>query len=227
MVRSPPSLTRSAASAFPQDERATQPIARPDRSAEPERNRETSSPTSPEHPVQTALFPDQALESRSVQESPACATSPQTAAPAIAQRLHARRSRYRNRRLCRTAPLSASSSPTRDRRGKSPCSERRELVHAQGSPLRSSAAVRSHPLPLTVFSVLRRANEHLHEIVVERVIELPLEAPLKLRIVEVPRMQIEIVRMHRNAFILEPDDDFHAVAFRARRESQQRMFVEK
>src|SRR5580692_1665285 len=158
MFRSRPSLTRYAASAFPQAARAKQPIARPVRIAEPGRNLETSSPTSPEHPVQTAPFPDQALESQSAQASPECATSPQTAAPAVAQTLHARRSMYRNRRLCRTAPRSASSSQVGDRKDTSPCSERRELVRAQESPLRSSSAVRSHPLPLTVIAVLRCAN---------------------------------------------------------------------
>ena len=39
-------------------------------------------------------------------------------------------------------------------------------------------------------------------------------------------MQIEIVGVYRNALILEPDNDFHTLAFCARREIQQRMFIE-
>ena len=39
-------------------------------------------------------------------------------------------------------------------------------------------------------------------------------------------MKIEVVGMNRNAFVFKPDDDLDAFAFRARREVQQRMFVE-
>ena len=74
--------------------------------------------------------------------------------------------------------------------------------------------------------VLRRADEHLDEVVVQRVIELPLKAPLELRIVEIPRMQVEVIGVDRNALVLELDDDFDALAFVARIEVEQRMLVQ-
>lgn len=58
------------------------------------------------------------------------------------------------------------------------------------------------------------------------IVKLPLEAPLELRIVEIPGMQVEVVRVNRNALIFELDDDFDPVALGAGREIQQRMFVE-
>jgi hypothetical protein len=39
-------------------------------------------------------------------------------------------------------------------------------------------------------------------------------------------MEIEIVRVHRNAFVFELDNNFDAVAFGARGEVEKRMFVE-
>ena len=59
----------------------------------------------------------------------------------------------------------------------------------------------------------------------QRVIKLPLEAPLKLRIIEISRMQVEVVGMHRNALVLELDDDFDAIALRVSGEVQKGMFV--
>lgn len=77
-----------------------------------------------------------------------------------------------------------------------------------------------------VNAVLRCADEHLDEVVVQRVEELPLEAPLKLRVVEIARMQIEVVRVHLHAFIFELDDDLDSFALSAGGKVQQRMLVE-
>ena len=71
-----------------------------------------------------------------------------------------------------------------------------------------------------------RPDEHLNEIIMERVVKLPLKAPSELGIVEVAGMQIEIVGVNRNAFVFESDDNLDAVTFSARREGQQRVFVE-
>jgi hypothetical protein len=60
----------------------------------------------------------------------------------------------------------------------------------------------------------------------ERVIELPLKTPLELRIVEVPRVQVEVIGVDRNALVLELDDDLDAFALGARVEIKQRMLVE-
>ena len=73
---------------------------------------------------------------------------------------------------------------------------------------------------------MRRADEHLDEIIVQRIEELALKAPLELRIVEIARMKLEVVGVNRDVFVLELDDDFNAFTLRARREIQQWMFVE-
>ena len=73
---------------------------------------------------------------------------------------------------------------------------------------------------------MRRADEHLDEIIVQRIEELALKTPLKLRIVEIARMKLEVVSVNRDVFVLELDDDFNAFTLRARREIQQWMFVE-
>ena len=75
-------------------------------------------------------------------------------------------------------------------------------------------------------AVLRRANEHLYEVIVQGVEELALKAPFKLRVIEVSWVEIEIVRMHGHGFILELDDDLNAFPLGARREVQQRMLVQ-
>jgi hypothetical protein len=74
-------------------------------------------------------------------------------------------------------------------------------------------------------AVLRRADEHLDEIVVQRIVELALEIPGKLRVIEVSRMDLKLVGMHRDGRVLQIDQDFnHAVRF-PRGESQQGMIV--
>jgi len=73
---------------------------------------------------------------------------------------------------------------------------------------------------------LRRADENFDEVIVQRVVELTLEAPFELGMVEVAGMEVEVIGMHPDRGVLELDDYFHAFAFGARREIQQRMLVE-
>ena len=73
---------------------------------------------------------------------------------------------------------------------------------------------------------MRRADEHLHKIVVQGVVELALEAPLKLRVVEIAWVQIKIVGVHRNAFILELDNNLNPFIFRTCRKNQEWMLVQ-
>src|SRR5579864_70427 len=75
-------------------------------------------------------------------------------------------------------------------------------------------------------AVLRRANEHFDEVVVQGVVKLALETPFKLRIVQVAGMKVEIVGVDGHAFVLEANNDFDAVSLAASRERQQRMLVE-
>jgi len=96
----------------------------------------------------------------------------------------------------------------------------------RGSPPQSSAGERSQSLPLAIQAVLRRADEHLDEIIVQRIEELALKAPFELRIVEIARMKLEVVGVNRDVFVLELDNDFNAFTLRARGEIQQWMFVE-
>lgn len=73
---------------------------------------------------------------------------------------------------------------------------------------------------------MRSADEHFHEVVVQGVVKLALEAPLELRVVEVARMKIEVVRVHGDRCVLELDDYFYAFAFGPGGEVQERMLVE-
>src|SRR5580765_2727158 len=133
---------------------------------------------------------------------------------------------YRSRQPFRTARHSASSNRTRDRKGITPYSERRELVPAHGSPVRSFAAVRSQSLFLAVGAILRCTNKHLDKVVVERVIQLSLKAPFELRIVEVARVQVKVIGVDRNTLVLELDDDLNAIALVSCGEVQQWMLVQ-
>jgi hypothetical protein len=73
---------------------------------------------------------------------------------------------------------------------------------------------------------LRGADEHFREVVVQGVVELSLEALFELGVVEVAGMEIEIVGVHGDGFVLELDDDLDAVSFGAGGEIQERMLVE-
>ena len=59
----------------------------------------------------------------------------------------------------------------------------------------------------------------------QAVIELALEAPFKLRIVQVTRVQIEVIGVDRDGRILELDHQLNALALGASREIEQRMLV--
>jgi len=68
---------------------------------------------------------------------------------------------------------------------------------------------------LTFEAVLRRADEHLDQVIVQTIVELALEAPFKLRMIQVARVQLKIVGMHRDDRVLELDNDFHRFALGA------------
>src|SRR5271168_3332806 len=63
-----------------------------------------------------------------------------------------------------------------------------------------------------VGAVLRGADEHFDEVVVQRVVELALEAPLELMVVEVAGMEIEVIGVDRDGCVFESDDEFHSFA---------------
>ena len=95
-----------------------------------------------------------------------------------------------------------------------------------GSPAQSFGGERSQSLLAAVGAVLRRADEHFDEVIVQCIEELALEAPLELRVIEIARMEVEVIGVHGNGFVFELDDDFNALALGARGEVQKWMFVE-
>src|SRR5271169_5128902 len=77
-----------------------------------------------------------------------------------------------------------------------------------------------------LLAVLRRADEHLHQVVVQAVEDLALEGPLKLRVVDIARMQLEVVGMYRRIGESRPEDDFNGLALGAGVELDQWVLVE-
>lgn len=57
------------------------------------------------------------------------------------------------------------------------------------------------------------------------IVKLPLEAPLELRVLQIARMQLEVIGVYLYRRILEANDDLDGFALRACVESQQRMLV--
>src|SRR5215469_851798 len=194
-------------------------------SAARRKNPGTSSPTSPAHPAQTIRVPGPAPKFPFAQVCPERATSLQTAAPARVRIPHAHRSRCRSPRLCRIFPRCSNSSRVLDRRGTFPCSARKEAARARGFPARFSGGDSQASLA-PVFAVLRRAGKHLDQVVVQRVVELPLKLPLKLRVIEIAGMQFVEIGVHRHGAMRELNADLDPVAFGARIEAEQRVLVE-
>ena len=74
-------------------------------------------------------------------------------------------------------------------------------------------------------AILRSADEHFDEVIVQGIVELALKAPFKLSIVEVAWVHIKIISVHRHGWIFELNNYFHAISLGARRKIQQRMLV--
>jgi hypothetical protein len=62
----------------------------------------------------------------------------------------------------------------------------------------------------SVLHDLRAPREHLHNVVVKIVVELPLEVPLKSGSVYFSRDQVKLVRLVVDALMLESNGDFDA-----------------
>jgi len=61
----------------------------------------------------------------------------------------------------------------------------------------------------------------------QAVVELALKTPFELRVIEIARVQIEIIGVDRDRRILEVNDYFDAFALGARVERHQGMFIQK
>ncbi len=73
--------------------------------------------------------------------------------------------------------------------------------------------------------ILRRAYEHFDEIVVQAIVDLPLQMPGKLRMIEIARMNWKDILMHRNGRVLQIDQNLDDAVRFARGKCQQRMNV--
>lgn len=78
---------------------------------------------------------------------------------------------------------------------------------------------------MTVDTALWRAGEHLDQVVVKTIVELTLEGPLELRMIQIAGMKIEVVGVYGYGRTLEFDDELHPTAFGARGESKHRVLV--
>src|SRR5438270_5461376 len=197
--------------------REVQTTFQPGRSATRERNPEISSPTSPAHPVRKGRVRDRALSESCDRETPELATSLRTGAPTGVRTRRAHRWTYRSLRPFQTVQRCASSNRAPGHIDTAPYSAKMEWGRVLGFHPQSSGGVPSQALLLTVGAVLRRADKHFDEIVVQSVVELALEAPFELRVVEIAGVQVEIVGVDRDVFVFECNDDFDAVAFGTRR----------
>jgi hypothetical protein len=75
-------------------------------------------------------------------------------------------------------------------------------------------------------AILRSAGKHFDEIVVQCVIELALQMPGKLGMIEVARMNREYVGMDWNGGVPQIDENFDNAVILARGKSEQRVLVE-
>lgn len=60
----------------------------------------------------------------------------------------------------------------------------------------------------------------------EAVVELALEGPFELGVIEVARVQVKVVRVHRHRRVLELNDDLYPIALVARSEVEQGMLIQ-
>src|SRR5579862_1445530 len=202
------------------------PSFRPVRNAAHEKNRETYFLTNPEHLGQTIHDPDLVRSSRFDPASRALATFHRTAAPAGGQKRHVRHSKYKSRRPYRIAPRFASSSQDQNRTSTVPCSARKESGRARKFPVRSCRVADSLFPEAAIGPVLRRTNEHFNEVIVQCIVKLALEAPFELGMIEVARMKIEIISVHRYGPVFELNDHFNPFSLGSGREVEQGMLIE-
>src|SRR3990167_7004031 len=98
-------------------------------------------------------------------------------------------------------------------------------ARAMRSTRTSVSAVRPGEPMGSVSLHLRVAGEHLDHVVVQAVVELPLEIPAELGAVDLPRPQRELVDVARSRSVLEADLDGDVFALGPRAEGKQRVLV--
>src|SRR5208282_401742 len=75
-------------------------------------------------------------------------------------------------------------------------------------------------------AILRGADEHFDEIVVQSVVKLALKMPSELRVIEVAIMNRKHVGVHRDGRVFQIDQNFDRAAIFARGKGEQGMIVE-
>src|SRR5260370_2381354 len=78
----------------------------------------------------------------------------------------------------------------------------------------------SQSLLPAIGAILRSADEHFDEVIVQGIVELALKAPFKLSIVEVARVHIKVISVHRQGWIFELNNYFPALSLGAPRKIQ-------
>lgn len=74
--------------------------------------------------------------------------------------------------------------------------------------------------------ILRRVGEHFYEVIVQSVVELALQMPGKLRMVEIASVNGKHVGVNGDGGILQVDQNFYGAIVFADGEGEQRMLVE-
>jgi hypothetical protein len=69
-----------------------------------------------------------------------------------------------------------------------------------------------------VSAVLRSPDEHFYKVVVQGIIELALEGPFELGVIEIAGMKLEVVCVHGNTLVFELNDHFDGFGFGTSRE---------
>jgi len=75
-------------------------------------------------------------------------------------------------------------------------------------------------------TLLRSVGKHFDEIVMQAIVELALQMPCELGMLEVAGMNRKYVGVHRDGRVLQVDQHFDYTVVLARGKSQQRMLVE-
>ena len=81
-------------------------------------------------------------------------------------------------------------------------------------------------LTLAFFAALRGSSKHLDQVVMQAIIELALERPCELRMIQVAGVKFEVIAVHRKRRILEVDGHFNTVVLVRCAEFEERMFIE-
>ena len=75
------------------------------------------------------------------------------------------------------------------------------------------------------FPALRRTEEHLHQVIVHAIVEIALERPGELRVLDIARVQRRVIGVHVQAGLLELDHQLDGAAMLAGGEAQQGVIV--